>query len=123
MGRSGTNSLWSSDKLFGIRRCSAACPVCGALPKLCRLFNETGLEEFIAFRYRDEFGGAEPAQVSQRHTVDRRHLRGVRAHRRTVQRPEDNRRDDIAGTRRVIIEPPENALACEFEADLLPRFA
>ncbi len=53
MGRSGTNSLWSSDKLSGSLRCFAVGRVGGSSAPLLRPANKPYLEEVKSFMGSD----------------------------------------------------------------------
>ena len=60
---------------------------------------------------------------SARHAVDFRHLGGIGEQLDARRQPGDQRRDQVAGARRVVVEPAEKGLGRQREADFLERLA
>jgi len=77
----------------------------------------------LAFRDAHEAWHAGPIEVGQRHTIDRGDFARVRHELRHRCGPHDDRCDDVAGSRRVVVERSEHRAAVEGEADLLLELA
>src|ERR1043166_3070013 len=77
----------------------------------------------LALRDRDQDRHLGPVQVVERHPVHARHLVGVERGLRRALAPHDDRRDDEARARRIVVEPPQHHVAVERHAELLVQLA
>src|SRR5215813_1155370 len=77
----------------------------------------------IALGNADEARHVRRVQGLERNVVHARNLRGIRGERAGRLRPEDDGRDDEAGTRRIVVEDAEGRLLTKAESHLLAELA
>jgi len=77
----------------------------------------------LALRDVDEARYAGPVEIGERHPVESRDLGGVGRQLARLAAPHDDRRDDEARARRVVVQQPEDGFGAERETGLFPELA